>query len=53
MLGALLILICLPLGLLFGLIGTFLDKPRWLALAMALAALLLMLPILLNIFGLC
>ena len=45
--------VCLPLSLVFGVIGIFLDASRGLAFAMALIALLLMLPVLANIIVRC
>ena len=46
-------MVCIPLALVFGVIGVFLDKPRWLAIIMTLIALLLAAPILLNLVGWC
>ena len=46
-------MVCLPLSLVFGVIGIFLDSSRWLAFAIALIALLLLLPSIAGIFSNC
>ena len=46
-------IVSMPLALVFGVIGVFLDKPRWPAVIAALIALLLTLPALMNLAGWC
>ena len=46
-------MVCLPLSLIFGVIGIFLDTSRGLAFAMALISLLLLIPLLSNLIVRC
>ncbi len=46
-------MVSMPLALVFGVIGVFLDKPRWPAIIAALIALLLLLPVVMNLAGWC
>jgi len=44
---------CLPLSLILGIIGIFKDRPRWPAIVVSIAALLLLSPWLIGIFNAC
>jgi hypothetical protein len=44
---------CLPLSLVFGIVGIFKDRPRWLAIVVSIVALLLMSPFLWSLISQC
>lgn len=46
-------MVCTPLALVFGAIGVFLDRPRWLAVAVVLVTALLLLPFVAGIISRC
>jgi hypothetical protein len=48
-----LVLFCLPLALIFGIIGIFKDRPRWLAIVVTAGALLLISPWLIGLVNAC
>ncbi len=46
-------MVCMPLALVFGIIGIIQDQRKWLAFVIAAIALLLMLPFILQWLSLC
>ena len=46
-------MVCLPLSLVFGIIGLFLDRPRWLACVIVLVVIFLLLPAVYGIIARC